>query len=320
MSESAELPADAPDLPELPADLPELPADTPPGAAVPRSGPWPEGLEPPPRVRPGGQPRKRAERARAAGRRPAEKPPPLRDRAEYMAAYRARKAQEQAVAADDADDAEARAKSGVDPETGEFTPRFPGQRPPFNSVTGAAAAGSDKRMVSGSQSERKIGPVAAAIKAELLSDPECPDYLKDRIWGPAIDSWAHAEAVVRLLRSWLDQHDIGDALTEFTDEDETVHVKGNRTRRVSRGRRVHSVIEQLRQAEGRAERARQRIGLDPLARARLGKDILKSTFDLAAFLAETAPVAEVRRESEAAGELPPGAGAGGEGGTAAGGQ
>jgi hypothetical protein len=226
-----------------------------------------------------------------------------------MAAYRARKAQAADVAADDADDADAAAKSGVDPATGEFTPRFPGQRPPFNSQTGTAAAGSDKRMVSGSQSERKIGPVAAAIKTELLSDPECPDYLKDRIWGPAIDSWAHAEAVVRLLRSWLDQHDIGDALTEFTDEDETIQTRGNRTRRVSRGRRVHSVIEQLRQAEGRAERARQRIGLDPLARARLGKDILKSTFDLAAFLAETATVAEVRRESEAAGELPPGGGA-----------
>jgi hypothetical protein len=286
------------------ADLPELPAG-------PRSGPWPEGLEPLPRVRPGGQPRKRAEAARSAKRR---KGAPQRNRAEYMRGYRARKEQAAAVAADDADDAEAAAKSGVDAATGEFTPRFPGQRPPFNSETGSAAAGSDRKMVSGSQSERKIGPVAAAIKAELLSDPECPDYLKDRIWGPAIDSWAHAEAVVRLLRTWLDQHDIADALTEFTDEDETVHVKGNRTRRVSRGRRVHSVIEQLRQAEGRAERARQRIGLDPLARARLGKDILKSTFDLAKFLAETAPAAEVRRES-AAGELPPGAGAGGEGGT-----
>jgi hypothetical protein len=303
MSEAAELPGPVPDLPELPAE--------------PRSGPWPEDLEPVPRVRPGGQPRKRAEAARSAKRRAAGKPPPQRNRAEYMREYRARKEQAAAVAADDADDAEAAAKSGVDAATGEFTPRFPGQRPPFNSETGRAAAGADSKMVSGSQSERKIGPVAAAIKAELLSDPECPDYLKDRIWGPAIDSWAHAEAVVRLLRTWLDQHDIGDALTEFTSEDETVTLKGNRTRRVSRGRRVHSVIEALRQAEGRAERARQRIGLDPLARARLGKDILKSTFDLAKFLAETAPVAEVRRESEPPAELPPGGTAGGESGGAA---
>ena len=49
----------------------------------------------------------------------------------------------------------------------EWTPEFAGQRAPF-------PAGHEMSMVHGARSERKVGPLAAQLAQDLLTDPDVP--------------------------------------------------------------------------------------------------------------------------------------------------
>ena len=136
-------------------------------------------------------------------------------------------------------------------------------------------------MTTGAWSERKIAPLAAEIEQTARSSPSWPSYLDGPEYGAAVTAWARAEAVVNLLWRWLDQHaeqglDELLADTHHEQTDEQVIGKG-RSRRMTTGRRVASVLEQLRRWESAAAGHRARLGLDPLSRAKLGKDVAIGT-------------------------------------------
>jgi hypothetical protein len=132
-----------------------------------------------------------------------------------------------------------------------------------------AKPGNELATVHGAYSERGLAPRAAQIAQDLLTHAETPEWLRTSSYAAAVAAWARAEAVVSLLWEWLDQHDLGEALTDVTELDER-RTKGS-TR--STARRVESVLTQLHRHETRAAGLRSQLGLSPLSRARLGRDI-----------------------------------------------
>jgi hypothetical protein len=131
-------------------------------------------------------------------------------------------------------------------------------------------------LLHGARSERTIAPLAEQIAAELLAAESTPAHLLRREFAAAVQAWARAEAVVALLWRWLDEQDIGEALTEVTSAEETeTHGKRKTTRR-SVSRRVASVLGELHRAETRAASMRRALGLDPLSAGRLAKDLSAS--------------------------------------------
>ena len=109
-------------------------------------------------------------------------------------------------------------------------------------------------------------------------------YLRE--YPHSVQGWARAEAIVLLMSEWLAQMDVEAALTEGTEEESEETVKRGRVKRMTRGRRVASVADQLHKHETRAMQLRARLGLDPLSRARLGKDVASQRLDLARLWAE----------------------------------
>lgn len=162
--------------------------------------------------------------------------------------------------------------------TGEWTPEFPGQRPPFQ-------PGHTLSMRHGAYSERRIGPLAEQLAADLLADPTTPDYLREARFAGAVLAWARAEAVVRLYLAWLDAQDLD---------------------KPARG--ALAVLEALRKAEAAAATARSRLGLDPVSRAKLARDLATAGFMSRGGAEPLAAVAEVGRaaleRARAAGALP----------------
>jgi len=79
---------------------------------------------------------------------------------------------------------------------GEWTPEFPGQRPPF-------AEGNDLAVKHGAKSPRKVEPVAQALAVELLAD-SAVEYLRAPRYAAAVQAWATAEAKCALISAWLD--------------------------------------------------------------------------------------------------------------------
>jgi hypothetical protein len=148
----------------------------------------------------------------------------------------------------------------------EWTPAFPGQRPPFE-------RGNTASVVHGAFSQRRTGPVAERIVADLLADPETPEHLHEPLFLPAIEAWAQAEAVCRQLRAFVADQPIEDAMAEVATEKEITEVTGTRSKRVSHGRRVTSALDALRKWEATAANARGRLGLDPASAAKVGRDI-----------------------------------------------
>ena len=83
----------------------------------------------------------------------------------------------------------------------DWTPDFPGQRPPF-------PPGHELSLVDGHRSERRVGPLAAQIAQDLLADPDVPAHLHQPVFAASLQAWAHAEATCTLLRAWLAERDI----------------------------------------------------------------------------------------------------------------
>jgi hypothetical protein len=196
---------------------------------------------------------------------------PDRARAAYMRDYRKRKA------------AEAAGLPPPEPDPGlaaEQAAREQAQRSGVNAPT----------TTHGARSPRRVKPLAKRLRRALLAAEDCPQYLKDPMWGPAIDAWAFTEARVRLLREWIADKDFIAAIEETTDEEEETAFAGGKSRRVSHSRHVRSAADELHRAETLAATLRARLGLDPVARARLGRDVSQAgAFDLARFLAEQIP-------------------------------
>ncbi len=169
--------------------------------------------------------------------------------------------------------------SGVQAD-GSWAPAFPGQRAPFT-------PGHTLSLTHGANSPRIVGPLAAKIRAELLGDPDCPAYLRDRGWRFTIESWSEARAELVLLRDWRDKLTAEEAATEhtFSEDDEMRPSQGRMSRR-SHAQRVESVLAAIDRVERRAERLGAKLGLDPLSRSKLGKNITSQQFDLARMYAQ----------------------------------
>lgn len=147
-----------------------------------------------------------------------------------------------------------------------WTPEFDGQRPPF-------APGNESAVVHGARSERHVGPLAAQIAQDLLSDPDVPPHIREPLFAASVQAWARAEAVCKLLAGWLAERDLMAGLTaaETTTEDE--ERTKDRTHRKSVTRSVPAVLDMLRKWESIAMNLRAKLGLDPASAARVGRDL-----------------------------------------------
>jgi hypothetical protein len=144
-----------------------------------------------------------------------------------------------------------------------WTPAFPGQRPPFqpgNDLGRKFESGHDLTLKHGAYSLRKIGPIADRLVASLLAD-ESVAYLRVPAYLPALQAWSRAEARVRLLTAWLEDHG-GLGVSEEGD--------------------LSPVLSALQVWESRAEKARTRLGLDPMSRMVMARDLAmaKTSHDL----------------------------------------
>ena len=147
----------------------------------------------------------------------------------------------------------ARHGSGIDPETGEWTPAYPGQRAPFGPGNRAAAT-------HGATSARIVGEAAAGIEAELRASPWAP-WLRDPALDEDVAALARCMASERLVEAWLDRAmSFGEALDVADDPDAEPAA-------AAEAHAVMTAMERLRLVSGRAARLRHRLGLDPLSMA-----------------------------------------------------
>ena len=142
--------------------------------------------------------------------------------------------------------------SGIDPETGEWSPAFDGQRPPF-------AEGNTHAVHHGASRERFVAPLAAEIEADLLASTHAP-WLAAPELADDVHALARAEAVSRLLEAYLDRAPMSfvEALNVADDPEAS-------RKDALEAKAVLGAVERERQASGRAARLRTRLGLDPLS-------------------------------------------------------
>lgn len=148
----------------------------------------------------------------------------------------------------------------------DWAPEFDGQRPPFEQ-------GNEAAVTHGARSERRVGPLAEAIARDLLTDPDVPPHIREPMFAAAVQAWARAEAVCRLLWAWLDGRDIEAGLTAVATTTEEEAQTGGKVSRKSVTRSVASVLDQLRRYESIAMNLRAKLGLDPASAARVGRDL-----------------------------------------------
>jgi hypothetical protein len=83
---------------------------------------------------------------------------------------------------------------------------------------------------------------------------------------------------VRLLRGYVGDLDLAEALTEVgTEESTETRTKGQLTRKTT-AKRTRSALAELERAEARAARLRSRLGLEPTSRARLMRDLSSAQY------------------------------------------
>ena len=51
-------------------------------------------------------------------------------------------------------------------------------------------------LVTAHRSERHVGPLAAQIAGDLLTDPDVPPHIREPMFAASVQAWARAEAVV----------------------------------------------------------------------------------------------------------------------------
>lgn len=172
------------------------------------------------------------------------------------------------------------AGSGIDPDTGEWSPVFPGQRPPLQ-------PGHQLSLVHGAYSPQRVETMAAGIVKELLDSPSCPAHLRDdpEAFAPLLELWGSAMAVCRLLRAALTTGDVLAGLSEFTEGLETERRPAmGQVNRKTRVRRTGPILDALHRHETRAMNLSVRLGLDAASRARAGT--AAPTIDVARYWAD----------------------------------
>ena len=150
----------------------------------------------------------------------------------------------------------------------DWTPEFPGQRPPFESGNEyRVPPGNELAVRHGAYSPRRRDPLAEEIRSSVLADPSTR-YLSAPRYAPAVWAWARAEAQVQLLSEYLAKagEETQDGVGDLDDD------------------RVRSAYLLLHRAEARALSGRRALGLDPLAAARLGRDVAAAGVDMARLL------------------------------------
>ena len=125
----------------------------------------------------------------------------------------------------------------------EWSPLFPGQRPPFE-------PGHTLSTTAGHRSERRVAPLADQFVAALLEDESVPAYLSEPSFRPALVAWARAEAIAALLEDYISRVGLEKALSGKAP-----------------------LTEQLRRWDVTAANHRARLGLDPVSRAKIMRDL-----------------------------------------------
>ena len=112
------------------------------------------------------------------------------------------------------------------------------------------------------------------IRASLLASEDCPAYLNEPKFAHSVEQWAQAEAMVSLIRTWLDGMPLDEALSEITsaDEDESRPHPGG-VRRTLRQRKRMPAVEALAKWMTKAQSLRRDLGLTPAAYVGLAKDL-----------------------------------------------
>lgn len=123
-------------------------------------------------------------------------------------------------------------------EQPDWTPAFPGQRPPFR-------PGQAVRLTHGAYHPETVDPIAAEIVAEVV---EAEPYLAEVRYRATLHAWAREEARCRVLADYLDREGLHDQEGRLRPAEQAMH-----------------------RAEVRASNLRKELGLTPLARARLGR-------------------------------------------------
>lgn len=158
-----------------------------------------------------------------------------------------------------ANDARARATSGDllanRPARGYSWPAFrPGDR---------------AALTHGTRSPQLVDEAADLLISEIMADPELCPLLDRARYGPAVRTWARAEARAAMYGSWLAGLDLAEQIEP------------------PRGGSV-SPVEVARRLDETAARLADRLGLSPLSWARLRRDHVRGSLDLAAIWARYA--------------------------------
>lgn len=141
------------------------------------------------------------------------------------------------------------AGSGINPETGEWTPAYPGQRPPFQ-------PGHEVNLVHGARSERRLGPRAAEIEADMLADPDLPDHVRAPAFRAQARLTSRALAIFDLMFEWA----------SGMDADQLAEPRG----KSGQGK---PAIELVMQAQAKASTQLDKIALSVPSYARTRKDL-----------------------------------------------
>ncbi|WP_147251476.1 P27 family phage terminase small subunit [Blastococcus sp. TBT05-19] len=161
----------------------------------------------------------------------------------------------------------------------DWTPAFPGQRPPFQ-------PGHTLSLRHGVYSDRRIEPLAQQFVDAYAADPSVT-WLTTAD-GPALHALGRAEAKVQLLEEYLGKL----AEAEETDLADL------------EAKRVEAAYRELHRAETRAMSLRTQLGFTPMSRARLGRNVAAARVDMAELLSrmQEAQDAAQRVPSERSGE------------------
>jgi hypothetical protein len=129
-----------------------------------------------------------------------------------------------------------------------------GSRPQFQ-------PGHELSLVHGLRSPSRTQQVADVIVSELTGLPQCPEWLHDPSFAPAVRGWGNAEARLVMYEQWMDDQ-----------PDEVKYLAtGAQEPLISRWTRLSEL----------AARHRGRLGLDPVSRVRIGKALSSRGLDLA---------------------------------------
>lgn len=140
-------------------------------------------------------------------------------------------------------------------EQPDWTPAFPGQRPPFQK-------GHTLRLTHGGYVAALVTPRAREIAAALAET--LPQYLlSDPAYAPAVEAYSLVLARIERVSAWLEAQ-AGDGIPEIDGDG-----------------RVRGAMDLLLRLERQAADHRSRLGLDPLSRARLGRDVASQQESLA---------------------------------------